>query len=74
MTASSPTSVIIGKRFDDGRYVVVVESAGRALARVYTARGNLYLEHEYLTAAEATETVILWNGEGYPLSQRQRGA
>lgn len=72
MTARRPEPVFIERYFGDGRRAEVVEVDGRIFARVYTATGRIYLEHDYENIGEATTTVMLWNGDGWPLSEKQR--
>ena len=72
MVTPEPNGILIERLFGDGRRAEAVELDGHFYARVYTATGRLYLEHEYADVGEATTTLTFWNGEGYPLSDRQR--
>jgi hypothetical protein len=70
--SAGPEPIFIERYFGDGRRAEVVTVEGRVLARVYASSGRLYLEHEYESIGEATTTVMLWNGDGWPLSEQQR--
>ncbi len=72
MIGAGPEPILIERYFGDGRRAEVVSIGDRILARVYAASGRLYLEHDFDNLAEATTTLMLWNGDGWPLSERQR--
>jgi hypothetical protein len=64
--------LLLEKHFWDGRKAQVVKLDSDVVARVFTSSGKVYLEHSYADAGEATTTILEWNGDGYPLSNRQR--